>query len=204
MKKSQMVMAGVVGAAVLLGVSLYGYANSLRADGIQMEQGLVAQYKSEQAQLSGFLVKVKEILQVANIKTDKLDTVLTNAVRGRYGNDGFGSGSPGLAAIQEAYPTIDLSQYDKVQTAIEAGRDEQQNLQSKRADMVRVYNVWRMSGLIRSLLIGNYFPSSALRMQIGSQTYERGEALRKLEETITSAEGDTTFQSGTMKPMDLK
>lgn len=203
MKKSMVVGLSVVGAIVLGAFTLYGYANSTRSTGIQIEQQIVAQYKVEQAQLSGDLTKIREILQVANLKTAKLDTVLTNALQGRYGDTGFGSGSPTFAAIQEAYPTIDLTQYDRVQSAIEAARDEQKNLQAKRADMVRSYNVWRMDGIVRSMVVGNFFPSSALTIDIGGQTYTKGEALARLERTITTAESDQTFRTGTMAPMDL-
>src|SRR5262249_47679195 len=123
MKK--LIVIGVL-AAVFVGlIGIYNYANSLQQEGVARETELTAQYLDNQNELSTYISKFYETIGVANLKSDKMDKILLDAVKGRY--EGHTSAQPGqgqlFSAIQEAYPTVNLDIYDRILDQISAGRD---------------------------------------------------------------------------------
>ena len=106
-----------------------------------------------------------------------MDQILTDAVKGRY--DGNSSAKVGggqlFSSIKEAYPNIDVSQYDRILDLISAGRDAYKQKQSKLIDMLRGFDKWRVgSGPINKMLISwMHIPDDELVARIG-KTSTRG------------------------------
>jgi hypothetical protein len=187
------------------GCSLYGYANSVRTEGNEREQGLSAQYKVNQNDLSTYISTVYEQLDIANIKSAKMDTILTHAVQGRYGADGFKPNGQFFSAITEAYPDIKGTDvYDRILTAVQAGRAQFANKQDKLTDMKRAYNTWRYDGMLRSYFTQKYFPSKRLSVTVNGKTYTDSAALRMIDQMVLTQEAATAFETGKMAPLDLR
>lgn len=195
---SVFVLLGGVGSC-----SLYSYANGTRSQGRQLEYAIVAQYQQDQNELSTGVTQIVEMMQVANVKKDALKDILTSAVQGRYGEQGFKANGAFFAAVHEQYPTIDLSTYDRVLTKVEATRESFKNKQDKLADMVRAYNTYRTDGIVRNYFAAQYFPSDAMQVTVAGKVYTKQEALTKVSQLVVTSDAQEAFATGTLKPLDL-
>src|SRR3989338_1261140 len=144
MKTTLIVLAVILGVFVLGGCSAYGYANGVRNEGIGRETQLTAQYLSNQNYLSTYISGFYEQMGVANLKSEKMDQILTDAVKGRYEDGGMNVGSSFFTGIVEAYPDISgLNIYDKIVDYVAAGREGYRATQDKLLDQLRQYDTWR-------------------------------------------------------------
>ena len=197
----------VVGAILVLvlvvGGTLFGMFNSVQKDGTAREAALNVQYLDNQNELSSYIATIKETLGVADRKTDKLDEILSEAVKGRYegrGGTNVESSALTIAAITEAYPDLaGLDSYDKVMDQISAGRDAYKNKQTKLLDMLGQYDTFKNSGLIKSRIVAMVgFPSGNLRA--GD---ERGQdALDKMYDIVLVEEAREAYETGEMPVLD--
>lgn len=199
---------GVVIAVVLISIIvLYGKFNGAQKTMVRHETGLSAKYSDCQDNLSNYIAKIKEALGVADRASAALDTVLTDVVKGRYeaGSTANPSGGSAFSAIVEAYP--DLSgmtiNYEKVQSAIFAGRDGFKRCNTGLLDRIRAYNEWRNSGLIQSkinAIVGA--PSDNLEARVGGVTVYGKSALDAMKRLPLTTEAQTAYETGTMDPLD--
>src|SRR5262249_3011764 len=146
---------GIVVALIAGAFSIYSYFNTLQQQGVDYETQLNAQYLDNQNILSAYKSTIYEQAGIANLKSDKLDQIITDAVKGRY--EGHTSAQPGqgqlFSAITEAYPNIDLNVYDKIAEQVAKGREGYRATQTKLLTMLQGYDKWRQSGIIQSRLI---------------------------------------------------
>src|SRR5262245_58567300 len=110
-------LAGVILAVLLVFVG-YQQLNGVHQARADYENGLNAQYVSNQNELSSYISGFYEQLGVAKLKSQKLNDILLAAVKGRYDAKGsaaqVGKGQL-FSAISEAYPELTgLNVYDKV------------------------------------------------------------------------------------------
>lgn len=187
-------------------VFMFNTFNTIQKTSVTKETRLSAEYLNNQNELSSYIVTIKEKLQIADRKTDKLDQVLSDAVRGRY--DGHTSAQPGqgqlFSAITEAYPEIDLTTYDKVSDAISAGREAFKNKQSQLLDLLREYDRWRQSGLVNSQFIKwAGVPSNKLVARVGDTQFRGEQALEQMYKLVLAEEATDSFKTGTLTTVDL-
>src|SRR5574342_271491 len=103
----------IVGLAALVLLTVYGYANGIRNDGISQERQLSAQYVDNQNYLSAFIAGFYEQFGALDWNRKALDQLLTNAVVGRYeASGGFSSNGALFSAIVEAYPDGALESFN--------------------------------------------------------------------------------------------
>lgn len=199
----------VVGAIILaiVAISLFSQFNTIQKQMIAKENALSAQYQDNQNELSTFTTSIKETMGVAERNTQALDTVLQNAVKGRYeGNGGTPQNGQLLSAMVEAYPNLDnlSTPYAKIQDAILAGRTAYKNKQSKLLDMLRDYDTWRNSGIIRSQMTKMMgAPSNNLVARVGSNSWSGADGLAKMYQIVLADDAVDSYNSGRMTPMDL-
>ena len=196
-----------LGAAALVVISMFLYVNGVRNTGITFETGLTAQYLDNQNNLSAYISGFYEQLGVANLKSDKLDQILTDAIKGRYeGAGGFGKGGGFFNAISEAYPDLaGLNTYDKIMDYVSAGRESYKATQSKLLDMLRSYDAWRAQGLIRSTVVASVLgvPSDRLIARIGETELHGRDALKKMYEIVLASDAKKAYETGTMEPLKV-
>jgi hypothetical protein len=185
----------------------YVYVNGVRTEGLTKEVALSAQYLDNQNELSSYISGFYEQVGIAQAGTAALDQILTDAVKGRYDKDGFGSGSPLFTAIAEAYPdtTALMNNWGKIQDYITAGREAYKAKQSKLLDMLRAYDTWRLSDFIRSAVVRALgFPSSeGLKARIGENIFSGQSALDKMYAIVLTQDALDAYNSGTMNPLQV-
>lgn len=121
---------GVV--AVLLGINVVSIYNTA----VDREQVIVASYDNMKNILGQYSTKIGEMAQVPAMYKDDLKELYKTAIEGRYG----AGGSKALFQfLKEQNPNLDPKLYQNIQEAIEAGRNEFQNSQTKFIDTKRVY-----------------------------------------------------------------
>jgi len=188
--------------AILIGSCIQ--MNSLQQEGVQRETELNQQYLTAQNELSTYTSTFYETIGVANLKSDKMDQIITDAVKGRY--DSQGSAQPDRAqlfsAIKEAYPSLDLSIYDKIVDQIRAGRKAFQAQQDKLIDMLRAYDNWRASGLFQPWFIRHLgFPSEHLEARIGKDVKHGADARDQMWLIVTTSDTKRAYETGTQDPL---
>lgn len=197
-------------AAVAALLALVGYAklNSTNQAGVHREARLNALYQDNQNKLSAYVSGFYEQLGVAKAKSDKVDTILLDAVKGRYeGKTAARPGGGGLfSAMVEAYPSLtSLDVYDKVVDYVQAGRAAYANDQTRLLDALREYQEWRRAGLLHRALVGLAgFPSNELRAPLGAGRVLRGQAaLDQMYVIVLTSDTQKAFQSGTLDPLQV-
>lgn len=209
MGKGCLITLIVLGVLVVIGLgsifSFYSYTNSLRNQMIAYETQLTAQYLSNQNYLSEFISGFYESIGVANLKSDKMDKILTDAVKGRYGEKGFSAQGGFFSAVKEAYPDIanSMAVYDKIVDYVQSRRAGYRDIQDKLLDMLAVYKRWKESGWVQSFIIANLLkaPSDNLQARIGTDVLSGQKALDKMYQIVLTEQAANAYQTGKMAPL---
>lgn len=199
-------IVGVIFAGFVVGVvSILGYVNKVRNDGIAKEVALSTMYESEQNELTTMVTSLMEMGSLANYKTQKMQDILTDAVQGRYGEKGFSAQGAFFAAVSESYPdlTSNLDVWDTMMTEVSAKRNAYKDKQNLRIDMARNYSTWLDQGIFQHVVIQWIgFPSDRLKVNQGDNTLVGTLALVELTKTIKSDETNETYSTGKTKALD--
>lgn len=210
--KRRSVQAALVVAVGLFFMAVGGYAkmNGIRGQGVDRETALTAQYLSNQNELSTFISTFYEQVGIADRSTEQLNTVLTDAVKGRYDDTGLQAGLPGqgnalISAMIEAYPDLTglTDQYGVILDTISAGREAYKNDQDRLLDMLRSYDAWRNRGIISSVLINlSGFPSGNLRARVGETSVTGQAALDKMYQIVLTSKAVDAYETGELDPLE--
>lgn len=206
MKKILIVFGVIIVALVVSTLSIYGYINGLRSEKLGHETQLNAQYLANQNYLSAYVSGFYEQVGVANLKSEKMDKILTDAVKGRYDQEGGALPNKNalFSAIAEAYPDLaGLNIYDKIMDYISSRREGYRAIQDKLLDMLRSYDFWRQDGLIQSFIIKAVLdvPSDALEARIGSDVARGNAARDRMYIIVLTEQAKDAYSKGIMAPL---
>jgi hypothetical protein len=207
MKTSIIVLLSVVGVLLVSSFWFYGFVNSTRNDGISMEQQISKHYEDNQNELSNYISSFYEQIGVANLKSDKMDTILKNAVQGRYGEQGFKANGAFFAAVKEAYPSLEgLNVFDRIMDHVSSGRTSFKAQQSRLLDLLREYDTWKQQGIVRSQLVRIIgFPTENLQARVGGKVIATGPlALNQFHQLVLTSSTTEAFTTGKMEPLKVK
>lgn len=144
---------------------------------------------------------------MANLKSEKLDQILTDAVKGRYeSSGGFSAKGAFFSAISEAYPDLSgLAIYDKLSTYVAAGRTSYRDVQDKLLDMLRAYDLWQGTGFVRSMVVRAMgFPSERLEARLPGKIARGKEARDQMYIIVLASEAAKAYETGKMEPLKVK
>ena len=205
--KIALIVAAVVATGFgVIGIWGYGFASSVQRAGVGYEQQLSAEYENNQNYLSAFVSTFHETLGIAAFQTDQMNVILTNAVSGRYGEDGFSSDGAFFAAVSEAYPDLSiLDIYNDIATQTAAGREGFRGRQTQLLDVLRAYDTWRLEGLVRPSVVRMFdFPSENLVARQGGQQVATGQAaLDIFHNLVLEGSAIESFETGRMAPLEV-
>lgn len=206
-KVALIVLGCVFGLIFLVSFGVYGYVNGLRSTSIDYETQLNAQYLANQNYLSAYISGFYEQLGVANLKSEKLDKILLDAVKGRYDKEGFSTKGALFSAIAEAYPDLSgLDIYDKIVDYIASKREGYRAIQEKLLDMLRGYDRWRQDGYAQSAIITSVIgvPTQRLEARIGETVLRGPEAREKMWQIVLAEQARDAYRTGTMAPLSVE
>ncbi|MCE9540932.1 hypothetical protein K8R03_00010 [Candidatus Kaiserbacteria bacterium] len=202
-----LIWLAVAAVLVIGGFSTYAYVNNLRTTAVQYENRLSTQYLDNQNELSSYISGFYEKLGVANLKSEKLNKILTDAVKGRYDKEGFGKGGGMFNAIAEAYPDLaTLNIYDKIVDHVSSGREAYRGVQKKLLDILRSFDTWRQDGAVRSVVVSSLLgiPSQRLVARVGDKSTRGQEALDQMYRIVLADDAINAYQTGKMAPLQAK
>ncbi len=199
----KLIIFGGIAIALIIAVAVaYGTINSARGGAIQRENRIVAQYQNNQNELAGYILSFNETLGIADRQSDTLNTIISDAVQGRY--DGAlepGTGGAFFSAIAEAYPdlTATTETYAKVQDFVISGREAFKNQQSKLIDIINEYKTWTTSDIFRSFVLDTFVgtPTDLMVIEDAGQTYRGQDALDRASRIIVTPEVENIYDEGT-------
>ncbi len=195
----------VLGLLVLSGLSLYGYAVSIRNQALLWETDLNTVYRSYENEMATYVNTFYEQTGLANLKSDKMNEFIKGALEGRFGDSPKASDNLLFAAVAEAYPGTDgFSVYDKILPTVAAGREAMRNKQNLVIEKAQKYNNWRKQGIFRAWVLSGVYPSRDLQVRVGGRMLYAEEALSHLSEPITNAATDKAFETRQMEPLKAK
>lgn len=198
----------IVGFAFVLILGwLYSQFNSVQNNGVNQEQALNAQYLNAQNELSAYISTFYETVGIADAKSEKLDQVLTDAIKGRYDEGGVTLGGQGqlVSALTEAYPDLaGLDIYDEVIDVIRSGRESFRGQQEKLLDMLRRYDAWRDEDILRSMFVSmRGFPSDRVKVEIDGRTLRGQDALDEMWRIVLTEEARDAYDTKTLDPLTV-
>lgn len=137
MKAIIAVVLGVILSVIVLvgglaAFSWYKYTNY----GAATEIALTTKLNDNRQMLGKHSTQISEMAQVNTMYRDDLSKVYSDAMEGRYGENGSGAV---MQWIQEQNPTMDAALYTRLSQKIEANRDEFTNAQRVLLDQKRAY-----------------------------------------------------------------
>lgn len=126
----------IAAAGVLVVLGLIATYITTANYGNRAEQEIQAAYDNRSNVLAQYTLKMQEAVQVPEMYKKDFKEVLTAAMQGRYGADGSRAT---VQWIVENNLHFDSSMHKRLQTLIEAGRNEYQREETRLIDVIRVY-----------------------------------------------------------------
>jgi hypothetical protein len=205
------IVGGIIaGACLIFVIILFTTFNSVQKDGVDKETQLNASYLSAQNELGTLVSSVKEQMGVANVKSEQLNKVLSDAVKGRYEEGSKAVGATGggqlISALVEAYPSLEgLNSYDRVIDAISSGREAYKNKQNVLLDQLRAYDKWRNEGIIHSVVVDIVgYPSDGLEARIGNKVVTGEAARNQMYVIVLPTVAKEAYETGTFEGIEIE
>lgn len=201
----QITWVAPIGSLVIIlifGGWLWSKQQGLVSDRNSLEARLTAEYPDAQNYLSDCLVRTNQIAQVAQAKSAAFDKVMSDAIKGRYG-DNLKPALPGqsnalISALKEAYPDVSsaVSAYNDVIATVNGCRVDFRDKQSKLLDELRSYKAWR--GQFWQRQFGMETPSGNLEARIGTNTWHGRAAEDKMFAIVLTSGAKNAYNTGTI------
>lgn len=136
--------------AIILGIggSMVGVYNT----NVSHETNILKFDKDSQNVLSAYTNKIRDMAQIPDMYRDDLSKVIEATFNGRYGADGS---KAVFSMIKESNMSLDPSMYTNIQMAMEAGRNEFKQSQTKKLDACAGYRNqlnYAMSGMVSRIV----------------------------------------------------
>lgn len=121
---------------IIAGIILFQQYITAHDNGARFENQIKAVWENNENILGQYSLKVKEAAKVSDKYTEALSKVVTDAMSGRYGEDGS---EAVFQWIQEQNPTVDASVFKEIQQLIIAGRNKFEVAQTQLIDVKQTY-----------------------------------------------------------------
>lgn len=139
-------------AALLIGTTVAGKLITTNNTFVDWERDIVKFDKESQNTLANYTTKIFEVTQVPKMYEKSLRNVIKDTFSGRYGADGS---KATMQWIQENNIQFDSTMFTKIQTTMEAGRNEFRLSQTKKIEVCENYRAelnYVVGGFVAGLL----------------------------------------------------
>lgn len=173
----------IAGVGVTM-ISVGSYVSSFNS-AVRLESSLVASRENNENILAQYGLKIAEMTQVPQMYKDDLVAVVKEAIGGRYGKDGS---KAVFQMLKEQNPNLDPQLYRTIQSAIEGGRNDFTNGQTKMLDIKRTYETE----------LNSFFTGTMMRMA-GFPKIDMKEF-----KIVSSSVAQEAYKTGIDKPLKLR
>lgn len=176
---------GVFASLVLVFVVGCSVVVSINNTCVRQEAGIKAQYKENQNNYDNYFKRVKEMIQVPQMYTEKFKEMYDLTMKARYG---AGGSKANWQWLKEMNPNLDPGMWVNVQRTIEAGRVDFESNQKMLLDKKRIYEDDYLKA----------FPSGAIAGVLGFPKMDI-----KNMDIVTSEETEKAFKEKKSEPIKL-
>lgn len=199
----------ILGVILLVGLGLViaGEQNT----GVSKENDLSGNYGAFQGSLTELTSGWQEQISFHFANVDAMNTLITDAVGGRYDHKDAQGNSTGsidanlfIQAVAEAYPNVTgiTDMANQILTWLRAKREGLRNEQAKLLTQVANYNTWRKQ-FPQSIFLGNLPSENLYVFKSPTQKVYGQEALDIMSRGIISSAASAAVQSGVLDPMTV-
>jgi len=197
-------IAGILAAVLLVGggIGYFVIKVNVQNTGLRMEKHIVNVNNDNTIQLNQYVASLKEQLGIANLKSQQIDKILKDAVSSQFStsqvNDPNAKGSL-FSALHEAYPTIDVNQYDGIIKFVMDERHAYQGVQKDMQKLLADFDVWR--GSFPNSIFTGFLPDHWLVCQNDDGKQLTGQACEDYLNTISQPNGSNN--GGGQRPVEI-
>ena len=184
---------GAIILLLLVGLTWFLLTNSVKNEGNSRQASLVKKYKETTNYLSDCVVKTTQLVGATKAHTEAINTVVTDAVKGRY--EEGSSAKPGandalFSALVEAYPdTSGISKvFGDVMDKIAGCRTDVRRKQSELQNSIALFNKWRDAGTKTRYFGGSKYPTNGLEIKVAGRSVTGQEALDQMGNIMAVSE----------------
>jgi len=198
--KNKVLLALGIGAAII-GLTVFLSMTGWYDGAVAAENGVKAQWKSNQNTYDAFWKKVQEVAQVPSQYKDDFKELLVAETQAKFGAEGS---KATFQWFKDRNINFDASLYRKVQDVIESGRDDFKRSQDMLTDRQRVYTN-KVEGWWGGILASHYgFPREVKGDVAPPKDLDGDGKLTVLDYPIvTSARTKKAFQTGEDEQIDV-
>lgn len=206
--KTPVIVLGALAVVIIVVVSVISYTVSETNKGETKEQRLSQVYSNSIITLSSCLDKGRVAAQVSEEQFNQVEDLLVNTAAARYTDESAADAAIGggqmFSGVAEAYPEVDMTTWNNLQTIVVGCRDEFKGSQQRIQQEARLYNEWRVNNDIFNTWIKAGFPSDELRVTTPDGTPLSGmNAYSFITREVTVEDARTAFQKGELGEQDL-
>jgi len=205
---------GVVLAVLVVGLLYLNWRKSVENQGQAHQERLEETWQNAQSSLSACLDQGRTAAQVTDQEFERLKDLLTDVASARYqtpegdtvtsAEQAIGGGAA-FSAVVEAYPQIDQSSWQRLQSVVVGCRDEFQGKQDRIFAEGRALENWIQSDSVWNSGIKSGFPSSSLNAidTATGEELEGDDAFDYITRVIMVGEARDAYETGELGDQDL-
>lgn len=196
----------VLGGLVL--IASYVYINDTRNTIIGLETQLSAQDQVMQVELSNHLSKVQSTISYVRFDTQQKKDLGTSLISGIFNGQTSINNTGLVNSLHNVYPELkgDMVKTNEVIDAFKSGQAAFSNSMKNRVDLVRAYDTYLNSNIIRSFVVRNAIeaPTDNLKVIRDGNTYKGQFAMPYLNKLVLTSDATDAVSSGAMPSLEVK
>lgn len=206
------IIASIIVVALVV-ISVLNWRVKQRNEGESKQERVERTHQSAQNSLSTCLDNSLVSAQVAQQEFEQLKEILVEVTSARYidadgnptsANEAVGGGQL-FSVVQEAYPDIDQSSFQRLQETVVGCREAYQNAQDRLFAQIEDFETWIQTGSLWSQGIRSSFPTDDLDVvsAANNETLRGQAALDYMSRVIQVEDARQAYADGEMPEQDL-
>lgn len=214
---STLIKVLIVGALILALVApiwIYlSWKQGINNEGNTQQQRIVALERAVETELSTCLDSSRLAANITKEEFESIKDILTSVASARYvdadGKSTVAEGTLGggsfISALQENYPQIDQSSWQRLMDVVVGCRKDVRDDQDRLQLYATEFKTWTQTGGVFGSKIRNNFPNENLEAydNLAKRNLTGKEALSYLTRVIKTSEATTAIDTGVMPDQDL-
>lgn len=206
-KKPIVWIAALAVVAVVVGMSIWSWTNTIKNEGNTWQVKVVQQYNNYQVSLSTCIDNTRLGAKIADEQFEQIKDILVGAVSARYvdanGNSTNASTALGggqlISALAEQYPDIDTTVWQQLMTNAIGCRNQAMGEAQELQSVAARFNQWLVTGGVFSRQIRDNWPTDGLQVTgLNGQMLTGQSALAFITQPVLTSDAIKAFETHVM------